>query len=355
MLLLMCLAFLPLNGDVRVVRTFDRLPETSDDYLSVPFSMNFYNGRLYLLDRDRARVYVWDEEGHFIKAFGSRGEGPGELFYPQKICVAFDEVWVWDFRSRMSLFDLDGTYKTSFTTTGVEPRNFAPLNPDKVLLGVRRHRPDLKLDMVFQWMNRGGELGEEFKSWPNETLLRPLAKGSNDTTIKAYSPELDIQHDEAGNLYCGFSQNRTLYKLDAKGGIASEQVYDIPTGLADDDERKVTEELSFPLPNGGRLVLSEVPGLKISFDYEKAYYTQFLIRGGKVFFVLTPLGSMKGVGNGFYRASYYVNDLASGKLLSKGRYEFPADSVVLYRNSRALVCIANEEGYQIQEIELKGM
>jgi hypothetical protein len=353
--LLLFLVTLTANDDVTVLRTFDPLPTGGEDYLAVPFSMDFHKNKLYLMDRDRARIFVWDEHGHFVKAFGKRGEGPGEMFYPQKLCVRFDEVWVWDFRGQMTLFELDGTYKTSFPVTGIEPRNFALLSAEKALLGIRNHRADLKMDMQFQWLERGGKAGEILKTWPNETLLRPLVKGTNKTTIKAYSPEVDIQRDGEGNIYFGFSQNRTLYKMDKDGKISGEQIYELPTAPPTDEERKVTEELSFPLPNGGRRVLADIPGLHIAFDHDKAYYTQFLIRGEKVVFVLTPLGSMRGVGNGFYRATYRVNDLKTGKLLGGGRYQFPIDSAVFYRNGRILACMAGEEGYTLQEIELKGM
>ena len=355
MLLFVCLALANTNSDVTVLRTFDPLPENGEEYLSVPFSMSFHGGRLYLLDRDRARVFIWSEEGRFLKAFGARGEGPGEMYYPQKLCVAFGEIWIWDFRGKMSRFDLEGNYLHSFPITGIEPRNFVPMTPELLLLGFRRHRPDLKMDMVFQLTNDKGELAEVLKSWPNETLLRPLVKGSNQTTIKAYSPELDIQLDERGHTWIGFSQNHTLFKLGPDGTVTGSQEYDIPTGPPSEEERRVSEELSFPLPDGSRRVLKDIPGLKISFDHDKAYYTQFLIRKGKVVFILTPLGSMRGVGNGFFRATYRVNDLATGKLLAGGRYQFPLDSVVLYRNGRILVSIAGEEGYQLQEIELNGM
>ena len=355
--LFMLMAVLLLDtGDANILRTFV-LPEESDEYLNMPFSFDFSaDGRLYLLDRDNMRVLVWNADGSFAKGFGQQGDGPGELFYPIKIAVADGEVWIWDFRKRMSIFDLDGNFQKAMVLGTLEPRNFAVLGRERALLGFRQHTKDRKLNMVFQYLERAGELGDVLKSFRNNSTLEPVDRGSNNTRIKAYGPEIDLQRDGSGRLYIGFSEIPELYLLDKNGTISETRRFDLPTGPPDDSERKVVEELSLPLPSGGRFVLSEVPGLEIDFSHDKAYWTNFLIKDDKVAFVLTPLGTLRGVGNGFHRGSYYICDLSSGKVVGRGAYVFPEDSTVLYRNGRILATIAAEDAdFQVVELGLKGL
>lgn len=67
---------------------------------------------LYVLDRQAARVMVYDRTGRFVRQIGSRGEGPGELMVPGQLTVAGDgTVIVSDFgRPGYSLFRPDGTF-----------------------------------------------------------------------------------------------------------------------------------------------------------------------------------------------------------------------------------------------------
>jgi len=356
MLLILALALAIDAGDAKIVRTFT-IPEESEAYLNMPFSFDFdEKGKLFLLDRDNMKVFVWDENGAFLKTFAKQGEGPGELTYPIKIDVRNGEVWVWDLRRRISIYDTEGNFQNAVVLAQVEPRNFAIFDERRALIGYRQPTEDHKLNMVFQWVSRDGTLGQVLESFPNHSVLAPVEQGSNKTTIVAYGPEIDLQRDGRGNLYIGYSQQSKLYRLDREGKIAETIDFQLPTGKPTEAEREIVEKLSLPLPTGGRFVLSEVPGLEISYDHDKAYWTNFVIKGDKVAFVLTPLGTLRGVGNGFHRAGYVVCDLDGGKVEKRGRYAFPEDSTVLYRNGRILATIADEDtDFVIAELTLEGL
>lgn len=69
---------------------------------------------LYVLDRLNARVVVFDSTGRFVRTFGRRGGGPGELGAPQQMAVARSgEVVVSDAgRRALVIFGRDGSARS---------------------------------------------------------------------------------------------------------------------------------------------------------------------------------------------------------------------------------------------------
>ena len=59
---------------------------------------------------------------HFVKTWGQRGEGPGELREPVGIIVSGDEVFVSDAgNNRIQVFDREGRFLRQFGTEGSAP------------------------------------------------------------------------------------------------------------------------------------------------------------------------------------------------------------------------------------------
>ncbi len=71
-------------------------------------------GSLYVLDRDNARVLVFDRTGTFVRQIGRKGQGPGELGLPMQLTVMPDgRVVVFDLvNNAFSVFGSDGEYQT---------------------------------------------------------------------------------------------------------------------------------------------------------------------------------------------------------------------------------------------------
>lgn len=78
---------------------------------------------LYVLDRQSARVLVYDRTGRFIRQIGSQGQGPGELMVPLALTLAGDgTVIVSDIGRRgYSLFRPDGTFIRNVVVEGWMP------------------------------------------------------------------------------------------------------------------------------------------------------------------------------------------------------------------------------------------
>ncbi|HSJ16003.1 MAG TPA: hypothetical protein VK939_16465 [Longimicrobiales bacterium] len=71
------------------------------------------NDNLHILDAGNHRVVVLDARGRFLRSFGKRGGGPGELLAPTALAVLDDgTVAVADIgRGAISLFAADGTFR----------------------------------------------------------------------------------------------------------------------------------------------------------------------------------------------------------------------------------------------------
>ncbi len=69
---------------------------------------------LYVLDRDNARIVVFDRTGKYLRQIGRKGEGPGELGLPLALAVTNDDrVVVFDLANNaLTVFKTDGSYQT---------------------------------------------------------------------------------------------------------------------------------------------------------------------------------------------------------------------------------------------------
>ena len=72
------------------------------------------------------RVQVFTAEGEFLRMFGGRGEGRGELKYPSGITVdTNDLVYVSEYHNHhVSVFTSEGQFVTSFGKKGSGPGEF---------------------------------------------------------------------------------------------------------------------------------------------------------------------------------------------------------------------------------------
>jgi hypothetical protein len=340
------------TSKLEVITDFDQPGEA--EAIELPYSMCFApDGKLFLLDARRGRIFVWNTDGSFSHAFGREGKGPGELREPINIFAGADRVWVWESSREMTSFSHDGTYLHAVRVDGAVPRNFAVLDESTFLLG---HMVEGNHQTLMKIEARGldGKQSHQIKHWKNESQLSAV-RGEGNLTLKAFAPELDVQRDSNGNWWVGFSQDRVLYRLDAQGNIIGKRRFELPANKPSKEEKLTFGRMSFPLPNGFRVALEEFPEMKFDFSYDKAFYTQFLISGDKIAFVLTPVGSFY-IPSAWSSATYYVCDFKTGKVLHRGAYTLPEDSRVFYRNGHALAVKSSDEfDYTIQEIKLEGM
>ena len=96
---------------------------TSTDALNGPSDLVFApNGDIYVSDGEstNARVVKYSNDGHFVKFWGNKGSGPGELNVPHSIAMdTAGRVYVANrSNKRIEVFDQDGRFLDQITSAG---------------------------------------------------------------------------------------------------------------------------------------------------------------------------------------------------------------------------------------------
>jgi hypothetical protein len=98
------------------VHTVGRAEGADHEILGVVGAIAFdARDNLYILDRQASRIVVYDAAGRYLRIIGRSGGGPGEFTMPLAMAITTDQrLVVADAgRQTFSIFDLDGTYRTS--------------------------------------------------------------------------------------------------------------------------------------------------------------------------------------------------------------------------------------------------
>ena len=78
---------------------------TGDAELNLPSSISIHD-IVYVTESRNHRVSMFTSEGQFLRSFGTKGDGPGQFYYPYGIAVDRDGlVYVSDcFNDRIQIF-----------------------------------------------------------------------------------------------------------------------------------------------------------------------------------------------------------------------------------------------------------
>lgn len=94
------------------------------------------SGRIYILDFNESHVYIFDSDGTYIKTFGRKGQGPGELDMPMTIkIIDRNKVAVGNFSKGMIFYDLEGNFIREINTVKSGARG-VEIDSDYNLYGV---------------------------------------------------------------------------------------------------------------------------------------------------------------------------------------------------------------------------
>ncbi|MFC1713262.1 NHL repeat-containing protein [Candidatus Poribacteria bacterium] len=80
-------------------------------------------GQICVADSRQASTQIFDNTGHFLLSFGGRGVRDSEFSFPGGICIdEKDRIWVVDaFKHQVKVFGTDGTFLFQFGVFGPEP------------------------------------------------------------------------------------------------------------------------------------------------------------------------------------------------------------------------------------------
>jgi len=107
-------------GRVLAFRSGKELIGDFSTEIGQPSGLAVAAGRLYVADVAKHRIGVFDLEGHFLKAIGHRGDGPGEFNFPTHVAVdSAGRILVTDaMNTRIQIFEPDGSYRGSIGKLG---------------------------------------------------------------------------------------------------------------------------------------------------------------------------------------------------------------------------------------------
>lgn len=179
-------------------------------------------GNLYVVDSKEECVKVFDPAGHFIKAIGRVGQGPGELRSLTNIFIMKNgEIVLHDYQGRIfQIFSSDGQYLRSMgPPNGLVPP-FAQFYKDSrdQFYWQRQVYDEETLEYWIEIVI----LDDEFKvSKLIEKIQQPTEK---DWAKKAKRPDLDVR--PGGGLIIGHPWDYSFYVYDINGKLKKEIIRD---------------------------------------------------------------------------------------------------------------------------------
>ncbi len=94
-------------------------------------------GRIYVADRKQKHVKVFSPSGDLLHTIGRGGQGPGEFVSPASVSIHGQRIGVGDVSGRVTIFDLQGSYITSFVVPQIRHINsdIRIVNDSLILVG----------------------------------------------------------------------------------------------------------------------------------------------------------------------------------------------------------------------------
>lgn len=289
-------------------------------------------GNVLVLDGKECRVLAFDAEGKFVRAFGRKGQGPGELNGPIGIAVTpANEIMVEDsLNRRLSYFARDGKFLRQQSTAQGTGMGLAGLVMDR-----RGRMAGRSLFMD------GGKIGFEVRTYdpdlkPGASLARIEMGGLGKPRIDPLTsaPGLVLSSDERGRIFLGSPEGYRIRIYDFEGRLLRtvEREYD-PVPVKKEDHDRIFKILGGIQATGG-LNLKEMITIP---DAYPAYLMFIVDPDGRILVRTFEKGKAD---------KEYFFDLFD----SRGRYVHRFASrtdFVLWRNGRIYGTEEDEDGFEI--------
>jgi hypothetical protein len=235
---------------LRTAEIFRPADEAEEAVLGRPLALalDAGGGALFVADAQDCAVKVFSRDGRFLRAFGRKGGGPGELSFPSGLAVAAGKVVVADkFNSRIQVFDRDGRLAGAFPVAFL-PDKVLALAADAILVtgnptGKRKGEPLLH---VFDAAGRLRWEGLE-------------ARSSGDRIYDAFLNMILALPAGGSDFFVVFrSGERTIFRFAATGA---------PAGEIAVDERHASRPLDLPFKGGKR----RLPGFCWAAAFDRGF------------------------------------------------------------------------------------
>jgi hypothetical protein len=190
--------------------------------------------RIFLLDLKEAHVKIFDGKGQYLKTFGKKGQGPGEMSRPSSLEITpQNEILVNDPLARkIHFFTLEGNFSRAVAQT-----NSAFFSDPKV---------DADGNIIASYMIIEQEVTYVLKKFSPQ--LKDLTtifstKVLEYPYINPFFPECYWDVMQGSKLVWGFADKYELYILDSRGTLERKIVkeYD-PVKITEEEKEKFIEE-----------------------------------------------------------------------------------------------------------------
>jgi hypothetical protein len=261
----------PLAGTAAQVFAIGRAEGAAHEMFGIVAGVAFDAAEnLYVLDRQSARVMVYDRTGRFLRQIGREGQGPGELMVPLSLAVAGDgTVIVSDLGRRgYSLFRPDGTFLRNVTVENYMPGFSGGIgwHPRGGVVATYREamgqpgqgsvtRTQNVLPLLFQPL-AGGEPTRLYDI-PQSIRVEQQSSGPNDTRMRIqsppmFSPAVLLGVIPNGQMALSFTSGYTVRILDANGQTVRYLQRPVRTRLTTDADRQRGRENQREMMASGR-------------------------------------------------------------------------------------------------------
>jgi hypothetical protein len=287
------------------------------------------DGTIYALDFKEQKIKVFDDSGEFVRAFGEKGQGPGELQMPAGVFLAPD--------NQLAVNDALARKIVYFTKQGkyIAHKSYASrlqlvnllMDPQGNFMG-----RELKLEgqeMFFEITKLDSEMNSLFSldkiGFPN-----PLS-GKKINLMDAISL---FQFDSAGNIYYGRNRNYeiNIYNPEGKHVKSIRKEYQ-PQKITEEDKEEILSRMDS--------VASVTPiNLRDMFEFPKMFppFQLFTVdEEGRIFVRTWEKGEEK---------DEFVHDVFN----TEGRYIAQFTSKIhisVWKNGKAYAADENEEGFNV--------
>lgn len=288
-------------------------------------------GTIYALDFKEQKIKVFDDSGQFIRAFGEKGQGPGELQMPAGIHLAPGNKLAVDdaLAKKMVYFTKEGKYVRNVSyATRLALVNLL-MDPHGNFIG-----REMKLEgqeMFFEITKLDTELKSVFSL---DKIGFPIPIPGSGNKINLMDAISIFQFDSAGNIYYGRNRDYEINMYTPEGKLVKSIRKDFqPQKITEEDKEEILSRLD-SVPTAGAVNFREM------FEFPKMFppFQLFTLdEKGRIFVRTWEKGQEE---------DEFVHDIFD----SEGRFiaQFTSKiNVSVWKNGKAYAIDENEEGFNV--------
>ncbi len=163
-------------------------------------------------------VYKFDKNGEFIKKFGRKGRGPGDLYHPNSLSILDNKyllVTEYALIRRISVFDLNGNFVKIIRTKEM-PFDVVALSNKRFLVLLGRNESNNKKSVVIYYDIILKELdSKKEKKILTFSYIKP--KGSVGINFSIFMKNVYLIRIDSKSFICGFSGEPYIHFLSMDG------------------------------------------------------------------------------------------------------------------------------------------